>query len=247
MSSDVKRRFEGAKRLDALLERAGSIADTESVAEAFLKAQTDGVPAAVVIEALFEDEPRFADRDDAPALFGNLFGLWDLIASGERVDLTTDFKREKKPKPSPPPTKFPLEGPTAEWLDGAFGWLEAAPLADRTKLEHAYENRMDALVTWLDESGAGDAVYGSARQILFELFAMLELGSPKGLGRVVPEARAADVPAALTAWANEAVFQASTDEDEPLSADESKELGRQVEQGLQALWQGVTNGGQRPR
>ncbi len=48
MSSDVNRRFEGAKRLDALLERAGSLADTEAVAEAFLKAQSDGVPAGVI-------------------------------------------------------------------------------------------------------------------------------------------------------------------------------------------------------
>lgn len=251
MSSEVNRRFEGAKRLDALLERAGSIADTESVAEAFLKAQNDGVPAAVVIQALFEDEPRFSDRDDAPALFGNLFGLWDLLASGERVDLKADFKREKKPKSPPPPGKFALEGPTAEWLDAAFGWFESCAPADRTKLEHAFENRMDALLTRLDESGAADAVYGSARHILFELFALLEVGSPKGLGRGVPERQVpgnqTEVPPALAAWAQEAVFQAATDEDEPLSADESKELGRLVDEGLQALWQGVKDGGQRPR
>jgi len=235
----MNRRFEGARRLDALLERAGSIADTESVAEAFLKAQNDGVPAAVVIQALFEEEPRFADRDDAPALFGNLFGLWDLIASGERVDLKADFKREKKPKPPPPPPKFPKEGPGAEWVEGAFGWLEACPEKERTKLEHAFDNRADALVTWLDESGAGDAVYGSARQILFELFAMLELGSPNGLGR------APEVPPALAAWAQEAVFQAATDEDEPLSAEESEELGRLVSEGLKTLWQGAKRGAQR--
>ena len=35
-------------------QRAGSLADSESVAEAFLKAQNDGVPASVVIEALFD-------------------------------------------------------------------------------------------------------------------------------------------------------------------------------------------------
>ncbi len=245
MSSDVKRRFEGARRLDTLLERAGSLADTEAVAEAFLKAQNDGVPASVVIQALFEDEPRFADRDDAPALFGNLFGLWDLVASGERIDLAKGPDRPKKPTPPPPPPRFPKEGPTAEWLEGAFGWLEACADADRTKLEHAFDNRADALVTWLDESGASDAVYAGARQILFELFAMLELGSD-GVGRVKMKGEA-EVPLALAAWAQEAVFQAATDEDEPLSPAESDELGRRVDEGLKALWQGVTHGGQRPR
>lgn len=250
MSSAVTRRFEGRARLDALLERAGSLADSEAVAEAFLKAQADGVPASVVISALFEDEPRFSNRDDAPALYGNLFGLWDLLESGERVDLSAPADRPprpKKPKPSPPPTRFPLEGPTAEWLEGAFGWLETCLPAERTRLEHAYDNRCDALVTWLDASGASDAVYAAARQILFELFAMLELGAPTGLGRVVVGDGDVEVPPALAAWAQEAVFQAATDEDEPLDAAQSSELGRLVETGLRALWNGVKHGGQRPR
>jgi len=238
MSSGVNRRFEGRARLDALLERAGSLADSESVAEAFLKAQVDGVPASVVISALFEDEPRFSNREDAPALYGNLFGLWDLLESGERVDLSAPAEkpaRPKKPRPQPPPPKFPKEGPSAEWLEGAFAWLEACLPAERTKLEHAFENRLDALLTWLDESGAADAVYAAAREILFELFAMLELGAPSGLGRVVP-GKDVEVPAALAAWAQEAVFQASTDEDEPLDAEQSKELGRLVDAGVKALW-----------
>lgn len=246
--SSVTRRFEGRARLDALLERAGSLADTESVAKAFLKAQNDGVPASVVIDALFEDEPRFASRDDAPALYGNLFGLWDLLLAGERVDLSASRVREKKAQPPAPPGLFPREGPSPEWLDVAFAWLDACAEKERTKLEHAFENRMDALLTWLDENGAQDAVYAAARQILFELFAVLELGAPNGVGRIfVPEGSKSAVPPPLAAWAHEAVFQAASDEDEPLSPDDSKELTRLVEQGLNALWQGVEHGGQRPR
>lgn len=247
--SSMTRRFEGRAKLDALLERAGSLADSESVAEAFLKAQADGVPASVVIDALFEDEPRFSNRDDAPALFGNLFGLWDLLLSGERVDLSAPVERvkEKKPPPPPPPGRFPKEGPSPEWLDGAFGYLEACAEKDRTRLEHAYENRGDAVLTWLDESGAQDSVYAAARHILFELFAVLELGAPNGLGRVTaPGGEKSEVPSTLAAWAQEAVFQAATDEDEPLGPDESKELGRLVDAGLKALWQGVEHGG-KPR
>ncbi|MBK7859094.1 MAG: hypothetical protein IPJ65_10845 [Archangiaceae bacterium] len=250
MSQPVNRRFEGRARLDTLLERAGSLADAESVAEAFLKAQKDDVPASVVISALFEDEPRFSDRDDAPALYGNLFGLWDLLLSGERVDLKAPPEkagRPKKPRPPPPPPKFPKEGPTAEWLDGAFGYLESCLPAERTRLEHAFDNRGDALITWLDEAGASDQVYSAARQILFELFAVLELGAPHELGRVTMTQAKVEVPAALSAWAHEAVFQAATDEDEPLDAGQSQELGERVETGLQSLWNGVIHGGQRPR
>ncbi len=247
--SSMKRQFEGRARLDALLERAGSLADSEAVAEAFLKAQNEGVPVSVVISALFEDEPRFSNRDDAPALYGNLFGLWDLLESGERVDLTAPPARPDRPKKAPPekpPTKFPKEGPSAEWLDGAFGYLERAPEKERTKLEHAFENRLDALVTWLDESAAPDSVYAAARQILFELFAVLELGAPNGLGRV-EVGSGGEVPSTLAAWAQEAVFQAATDEDEPLNETDAKELQRLVDGGLKALWQGVEHGGQKPR
>jgi hypothetical protein len=215
------------------------------------------VPASVVISALFEDEPRFANRDDAPALYGNLFGLWDMLESGAQVDLSSPEKptnRPKKPKPPPAPTRFPKEGPTAEWLEGAFGYLEACPKSERTKLEHAFENRLDALLTWLDESGSGDAVYAAARQILFELFAMLELGA--GVGRVSLDSGASseasadhdsEVPSALSAWAHEAIFQAATDDDEALSPDEAKELERLVNTGLRALWTGVKHGAQRAR
>lgn len=240
----IHRRFEGRARLDALLASAGSLADSEDVAEAFLKAQTDSVPVGVVIEALFEDEPRFSNRDDAPSLYSNLFGLWDLLESGTQVDLTKPpdkLQRPKKPKPPPAPGKFPKEGPSAEWLENAFSYLEACADTERTRLEHAFENRMDALLTWLDESGNGDSVYAAARQIFFELFAMLELGSAAGVGRIDRRALtvSGEVPATLKDWAQEAVFQASTDEDEALDADEAKELQTLVDQGLVALWNGV--------
>src|SRR6185295_18212692 len=102
------------------------------------------------------------------------------------------------------------------------------------------DNRCDALITSLDESGVSDAVYGAARQILFELFAMLELGGGGGKP-------AGNVPDALAAWAHEAVFQAATDDEEALSADESKELAELVDRGLQTLWNGVSHGAQRAR
>ncbi len=161
-----------------------------------------------------------------------------------------------KEAPQQPPTQFPKEGPTEEWLEGAWGYLESCAPKERTRLEHAFENRQDALVTWLDETGAADAVYGAARQILFELFAMLELGAPAGVGRIDERAltgksSGVEIPQPLAAWAQEAVFQAATDEDEPLADEERQQLERFVETALGALWAaattGVKHGGQRTR
>jgi hypothetical protein len=253
--STIVRRFEGAARLDQLLAEAGSIADTAAVAEAFAQALKDDVPVQVVIEALFEDEPRFASPRDAAALYGNLFGLYDALAAGEHPGLGEGLKAPAKPsrgaEPKPPaataPGLFPTGGPGEEWLEVAWRYLEGGPKKELTRLEHAFENRQDALLTWLDESGTGDQVYGAARQILFELFAMLELGTASGVGRIdsralTGEASGADVPHALAAWAQEATFQAATDEDEPLAAEEAKALATLVDTALKALWAAASTG-----
>jgi hypothetical protein len=257
--STLERRFEGAARLDPLLAKAGSIADTQDVAEAFAQALKDGVPAQVVIEALFEDEPRFDSPKDAAALYGNLLGLWDIIEAGESVGVTAPRRegpdRPKKAAALPPPGRYPKEGPSAEWLEGAWRYIESAP-KEVTKLEHAFENRQDALVTWLDESGAADQVYGAARQILFELFAMLELGAASGVGRIdssalTGEAAGADVPVALAAWAQEAIFQAATDEEGPLAEEDARQLDALVMKALKVLWDhaltGVKHGARKAR
>jgi hypothetical protein len=261
--STLHRRFEGRARLDQLLALAGSASDTEDVAEAFAQAVQQDVPPQVVIEALFEDEPHFPSPKDAAALYGNLLGLYDAIAAGEDVDVGRGKGAQARPSrgqparaPSlPPPGLYPKEGPSAEWLETAWRYIESAP-KEVTKLEHAFENRQDALVTWLDESGADDQVYGAARQILFELFAMLELGAAAGVGRIdstafTGEAAGADVPVALAAWAQEAIFQAATDEEGPLATEDARQLDALVMKALKVLWDhaltGVKDGARKAR
>src|SRR4029079_5771287 len=109
-------------------------------------------------EALFEDEPRFPSPADAAALYGNLLGLYDLLRAGERPDLGAKAPPKGPQKPvrpgargpveaelaAPevtPPGLFPKEGPSAEWLDVAWGYLEGAPPRERTRLEHAVPTR----------------------------------------------------------------------------------------------------------
>ena len=74
-NEDIDRSFEGQEVLQKLLAQSGSIADVDDVVGAFKKAVLENVPAPVVIQALWEDEPRFNSPDEAAALFGNLLGL----------------------------------------------------------------------------------------------------------------------------------------------------------------------------
>src|SRR5207253_1304941 len=140
----LERVFEGRARLQHLLQDAGVLADVEDVADAFRTAQKDEVPVSTVINALFDDEPRFASPHDARALFSNLFGLWDLLQSGAKVDLTAPAPRAKPAPPPPAPTLFPKEGPDDAWVERAWRYLEGTPFKDLQKLRHAYDHKTDS-------------------------------------------------------------------------------------------------------
>lgn len=241
----LERTFEGRARLDALLTLAGSVADAQDVAEAFQLAQKDGVPAQTVLEALFDDEPRFPSPAEARALYSNLFGLWELMASGAAVDLSKPAPRvkAKRPPPPPPPGPYGAEGPDTAWVEQAWRYLEGARPSELNRLKDAFENKQDALLLWLDDSGLSDVSFGLSQLLFFELFAMLELGSARGVGAVSRDAlepgatkQRAEVPPALAAYAEEALFEAEQDEQAPLSAPEAKLLRQLVEAGLAALW-----------
>ena len=235
--AELERHFEGRARLQALLEKSGVLADVEDLAEAFRAAQKDGAPPATVINALFEDEPRFSSPKDARALFGNLFGLWELLEKGGAPDLAAPRERAKPPPPPPAPTFFPKEGPDDEWVERAWRWLEVTPAKDLQKLRHAYDHRTDSLVTWLDEQGLSALAFAHAQLLLFELFAMLELGCPKGVGLCdAPTDAVTSVPPALAAYAEEAVFEAEHDDEEPLPQEEARRLQSLMGQALGALW-----------
>jgi len=93
----------------------------------------------------------------------------------------------------------------------------------------------------VDGAGLTDEGYAAARHLLFELHAMLELGWPPGLASVDPAALREDteappVPQALTAYADEALFEAEQDEEHPLSAEELARVRTLVRRGLAALW-----------
>jgi hypothetical protein len=238
-SSLFQHRFEGAEILDGLLDLAGSPLDTQETLGRFVAGHAEGAAASEVIPTLFVSEPRFPDPALARRLYQNLFGLWDIVASGRTVELepTAPPQREKRIRPAPPQPFDPAQGPDTAFVERAWRYLEELPEGDPRALErltHGFENRQDALVQWLDEAGLADEAYATTRYLLFELFAMIDLGWPAGVGAVTrqslegaPEQGSGDVPTALRAYADEALFESELDDTRVPSL---------VYRGLHALW-----------
>lgn len=231
---DIERRFEGRKTLQTLLVNTGSLADVEDVAAAFAMAAKDGVPASAVIPALWEEEPLIANPTQARALFGNLLGLYDLMASGASIDLSAPTKPVKPPK-TPAPTPFGDGAPDEAFVETAWRHLEDEPKV-RERLLHTFTQRQDALLTWLDDAGLSDDALGLAQHLLAHVSAFLELGGLTMRAAGVPDATPGEVPGALTAWLEESVFEAESDDDAPLPADEAKAVRALLARGASALW-----------
>jgi hypothetical protein len=242
--TDFVHQFEGAPTLDGLLELAGSPATTAEVLERMQAAHAEGGSAREVIPTLFEEEPRFASPELARRLYQNLLGLWDLVEEGRPVRLESDEPRPPRPKKVKPvaPTPFAPGEPGPEFVEAAWRYLEDDPKA-RTRLHDAFNNRQDALLGALDGAGLTDEGYAVAHHLLFELHAMLELGWPPGVASVDPAevegtkgTQAPAVPAALQAYADEALFEAEQDEEHPLPPEELARVRPLVQRGLAALW-----------
>jgi hypothetical protein len=235
---DIDRSFEGQEVLQKLLTESGSIVDVEDVAGAFKKAVKDGVPAPVVIQALWDDEPRFNSPDDAARLFGNLLGLYELIASGDTVDLKAKgvkVKREKAQRPEP----FGKNEPDDSFIESAWRYFDDFP-KERQRFEHAFENRQDALVSWLDGSGLEDAGFALARHLTGEVFAMLELGGREVAtiheDKIPAKANLDALPKALGEWIEESLFEAGSDEAQPLPDKEVALVRDVVARAAVAMW-----------
>lgn len=235
--SEFERHFEGASVLDELLSLAGSALDAHEVLARFVAGHQAGEPANAVIPTLFDEEPRFPDAQLAQRLYQNLFGLWDLVVSGRKVELhpTERPKPQRRQKPVPPPPF--TDEPDAAFVEAAWQWLEELPEGDGRTLErltHAFENREDALLQWLDEANLPDDAYEAARYLLFESFAMLEVGWAPGLRAIsrtdlnVAPADGAGVPAALLTYADEALSESELEDEAAVRAI--------VNRGLWALW-----------
>lgn len=228
-----ERRYQGAAVLQALLVKSGSLADVEDVAGAFREAHGKGVPAQVVIQALWEDEPRFSSPDEARTLFANLLGLFDLIAAGGEVDLglpRAPLKRERAPRPEP----FGADGPDEAFVRAALAWFDDHP-KDRERLAHQFSHRQDALVSWLEEQGLDDDAFVLAHGLVSDAWAVLTLGGHTSAKIAAP--RPGEVPEALAAFLEDGVFEAEQHEERPLPEATATQVRALVKQAVAALWE----------
>jgi hypothetical protein len=240
---DFVHHFEGAQTLDGLLELAGSPCDTAEVLARMQAAHAEGDSPRDVIPTLFESEPRFGSPELARRLYQNLLGLMDLVEEGKPVRLE-EAPREPRPKKAKPlpPVHFAPGEPSTEFVEAAWRYLEDDEKA-RTRLLHAFDNKQDGLLGALDEAGLTDEGYEVAHHLLFELYAMLELGWPAGVASVAlarveggSGAEASPVPAAFQSYVDEALFEAEQDEEQPLPPEELARVRPLVQRGLAALW-----------
>lgn len=236
-NASFDRRFEGAGLLAELLELAGSPYGPEDVLAHFREAQKAGLAASDVIPTLFPEEPRFQDAALARRLFQNLLGLWDLSPGQLTLELPGPRPKKEKPVRPEPLQEAP---PTVEWVESAWRYLDQ-DAASRTRLLHSFENRQDALVTFLDEQPLSDEGYGVLRHLAFELHAMLELGCGTAPARVDPEALRGSPgsdggPSALVSYADEALFEAEQDEEAPVLPGERAVLQQWMRKLVAALW-----------
>lgn len=235
MSDELERRFEGARVLTELLAPTGTLADVEDIAQAFQEAHAAGAPPQAVISALWEDEPRFASPDDARRLFANLLGLYELVASGVSVDLSVPSGRLPPRPRASAPEPF-AEEPSEGFVEAAWRYLDDAP-KERQRLSNAFDNRHDGLVSWAEEHGLSDDEFALARQVLFEVFAFLELGGhgPKKVA-LPPAGDGARLPAALRQWVAEAVEEAVLHDEQPMTEARAGVMRGLLGAGAEALW-----------
>lgn len=186
----LDRIYEGIDILDALLVEAGAEVDGRQAIARLATAVAERRPAAEVIPALFPSEPRFADRDMAMRLYGNLFGVWDLLLAGRSPE---DLAAARAPAPPPVGEELgPEEGGPMEYalpargsipgemvpfevVEGTWQMLESLPEREERRRLDRYENVQSELVAWIqDLEDLSDLGREALAYICFELAQMFD-------------------------------------------------------------------------
>jgi hypothetical protein len=181
---EITHEYEGPDVLSSLLGRAGSPYNADEVAERFQLAQGGGEDRSDLIPALFPDEPRFDSADDARRLYGNLFALWDRLASGlsvaEDAPAATPEPVAAEPvapaKPSLPPRGAARGNqlPPAV-IESVWKYVDALSDRERRRLRDRFEGSQPDLVAWLDAVPLPDEGTLAAHDLVFETWAMFDV------------------------------------------------------------------------
>ena len=183
--------YEGPEVLSSLLARAGSRQAADGVAETFRRAQARGEARSSVIPRLFDEEPRFESPEEARRLYGNLFGLWDRLASGGSAD---DDAPSPASAPAPARTApgaqpevaitevvpLPERGSQAgevlesELVEAVWRHLDAAPPREVQRRRDRYANVQPDLYGWVDSVELPDGATFAVHDLVFEAWAMFD-------------------------------------------------------------------------
>ncbi|MFO7156438.1 MAG: hypothetical protein DIU72_007490 [Pseudomonadota bacterium] len=197
---ELDRIYEGIDILDALLVEAGAEVDGKGAIARLAAAIAERRPASEVIPSLFPTEPRFASSEYARRLYGNLFGVWDLLLAGRSPE---DLARARTPAPAPAREEFAFdqEGPPRyrlpprgsvsgdvvpfEVVEGTWQMLQSLPEKELKRRLDRYENTLSELAAWPDLlEGLSDEARDALDQLCFELAQMFDQAFGDRFGEV---------------------------------------------------------------
>lgn len=245
----LPRVYEGEAVFGELLARAGSTFDQAACRRLFAEATARGEAPPQVFPRLFAREPRFTSPGDARRLYGNLFGLWDLVAHGLEAPPHAPAVPRLRPRAERPE---PVGDDAADdgFVEQAWRYLEDMPRREAARWRDRYEESQPQLAEFVREKApAREVAAETADALCFELWSMHELaygparrraaidrlaalhGAAPGPISYGPHGDAAARPkeAALWRYAQEALTEAALDETAPIRADEREAIERLVQ------------------
>lgn len=157
----LSRVFEGIDVLDRLLAEAGAEVDGAGAVSRLSAAMAENQAASEVIPGFFPKEPRFPSPGDAMRLYGNLFGLWDLLRIGTDPRRLSRMTAPQAPReeealeaaepvaiPLPPRGSLPGNLLPFEVVEGTWQRLADFSPRERTRRQDRYANGQPELAEW---------------------------------------------------------------------------------------------------
>lgn len=255
----LARIYEGPELLDRLLQKAGASVDVRGLVARFQRAIAEDRLPPEVIPNLFPTEPRFGGAGDAMRLYSNLFGVWDLLASGvapeeilrgrvEEVE-AGGGAGEERPARDGPAVELPPRGSVPgrevpyEVTEGTWQLLADMPPRERTRRQDRYANTQSELAEWARTvEGLEPAAQETLEYLCFELAEMFDHAFGDRFGRVrLRSLLSADPDSAdrlqpyAADYVAEAIEDAEEEEEEPISAEELALLEKYARQALVAM------------
>lgn len=242
----LARIYEGPEALNRMLGRAGAQVDVKGLVARFSAAIAEEKLPPEVIPGLFETEPRFGGPEDAMRLYGNLFGVWDLLVAGtdpaevlrgsvalHENGLDVD-EEEKAAKSTGPTVELPPRGSIRgrevpyEVVEGTWQEIADLPPRERTRKQDRYSNTQSELGEWARTvEGLDGAAQEALEYLCFELAEMFDNAFGDRFGAVrYKQLEVADVADAdklqpyAADYIAETLDEAEDEEDEPLSGEE---------------------------